>query len=60
VLGSLLSFASMIVASTVSETAAVHLHATETLMLLGGLVTVMLDRPREATSSEALAAAHGI
>jgi hypothetical protein len=60
VLGSLLSFASMIVAATVSETAAVHLHATETLMLLGGLVTVMFDRPRAAASSEALAEAHGI
>src|SRR3974390_2278713 len=60
VLGSLLSFVSMIVASMVGETAAVHLHATETLMLVGGLVLMTLDRPRDAASSEVIAAAEGI
>ena len=60
VLGTLLSFTSMVVASTVGETAAVHLHATDTLMLVGGLVLMMLDRPRAATSIEAIAAARGI
>ena len=60
VLGSLLSFVSMIVASMVGETAAVNLHATDTLMLVGGLVLMMLDSPRAAASSEVIAAPQGI
>jgi uncharacterized membrane protein SirB2 len=60
VLGGLLSFVSMIVASMVGETAAVHLHATDTLMLAGGLVLMLLDRPRTAASSEVIATAEGI
>jgi hypothetical protein len=60
VLGGLLSFVSMVVASLVGETAAVHLHATDTLMLVGGLVLMMLDRPRASVSSEVIAPAQGI
>ncbi len=60
VLGSLLSFASMIVAAVVGETAAVHLHATDTLMLVGGLVLMTLDRPRDEPSSEVIAVVEGI
>jgi len=56
-LGIALSFVSMIVASMVGEVAAVRLHATETLMLLGGQVLVALDRPRIAASAEVIAAA---
>jgi len=59
-LGSLLSFASMIVASVVGETAAVHLHATDTLMLVGGLVLMMLDKPRAALPTEVIAGARRI
>ena len=58
-LGIALSFVSMIVASMVGETAAVRLHATETLMLLGGHVLLVLDRRNEATP-EAIAAPRGI
>ena len=47
----------MIVASMVGEAAAVRLHATETLMLLGGQVLVALDRPRAAAPAEVIAAA---
>jgi hypothetical protein len=60
VLGGLLSFVSMIVASMVGETAAVHLHATDTLMLAGGLVLMLLDPPRTVASSEVIATAKGI
>lgn len=59
-LGSVLSFVSMIVASMVGETAAVQLHATDTLMLAGGLVLMMLDSPRASASSEVIATAEGI
>jgi hypothetical protein len=60
VLGGLLSFVSMIAASVVGETAAAHLHATDTLMLVGGLVLMTLDRPRATASSEVIAPAEGI
>jgi hypothetical protein len=59
-LGIALSFVSMIVASMVGEAAAVRLHATETLMLLGGQVLVAIDRPRATAPAEVIAAAHGI
>lgn len=59
-LGSVLSFVSMIVASMVGETAAVQLHATDTLMLAGGLVLMILDSPRASASSEVIATAEGI
>ncbi len=55
-----LSFVGMIVASMVGETAAVRLHATETLMLIGGQVLLMFDRRSSAPTVEAIAAAHGI
>ncbi len=50
----------MIVASMVGETAAVQLHATDTLMLVGGLVLMTLDSPRATASSEVIARAEGI
>ena len=59
-LGIVLSFVSMIVAAMVGEIAAVRLHATETLLLLGGQVLIVLDRPRSAAPAEVIAAAHGI
>ncbi len=42
-LGGLISAVSMMMASQVGEVAALHLHATETLMLLGGLVLLAVD-----------------
>ena len=44
-LGSLLSFASMVMASQVGETAAMRLHATELLLLLGTTIVLLVERP---------------
>ena len=44
-LGSLLSFASMVMASQVGETAALRMHASELLMLLGTTIVLAIERP---------------
>ena len=44
-IGSVISFASMIMASSVGETAALKLHATELLMLLGTVIVMLFERP---------------
>ena len=44
-IGSVISFASMIMASQVGETAALRLHATEFLMLLGTAIVLLVERP---------------
>jgi hypothetical protein len=44
-IGSLISFASMVMASQVGETAALKLHATELLMLLGTAIVLLFERP---------------
>jgi hypothetical protein len=44
-IGSLISFASMAMASQVGETAALRLHATELLMLLGTAIVLLVERP---------------
>jgi hypothetical protein len=44
-IGSVISFASMVMASTVGETAALRLHATELLMLLGTAIVLLIERP---------------
>jgi hypothetical protein len=44
-LGSLLSFASMVMASRVGETAAMRLHAAELLLLLGTAIVLLVERP---------------
>jgi hypothetical protein len=46
-IGSLISFASMLMASQVGETAALKLHATELLLLLGTAVVLLAERPAE-------------
>ena len=46
-IGSLISFASMIMASKVGEMAALKLHATELLMLLGTAIVLVIERPAE-------------
>jgi hypothetical protein len=46
-IGSLISFASMMMASQVGETAALRLHATELLMLLGTAIVMLSERPAE-------------
>lgn len=44
-IGSVISFASMAMASLVGETAALKLHATELLMLLGTAIVLIVERP---------------
>jgi hypothetical protein len=44
-IGSLISLASMAMASQVGETAALKLHATELLMLLGTAIVLLFERP---------------
>ena len=46
-IGSLISFASMMMASAVGETQALRLHATELLMLLGTSIVLLVERPAE-------------
>jgi hypothetical protein len=51
-IGSVISFASMIMASQVGEPAAMRLHATELLMLLGTAIVLLLERPAEPDTSK--------
>ncbi len=44
-IGSVISFASMVMASQVGETAALRLHATELLLLLGTAIVLLVDSP---------------
>ncbi|HEY3793771.1 MAG TPA: hypothetical protein VGM09_18215 [Bradyrhizobium sp.] len=44
-IGSVISFASMMMASSVGETAALKLHATELLMLLGTAIVMLFEAP---------------
>jgi hypothetical protein len=48
IIGSVISFASMVMASQVGETAALRLHATELLMLLGTAIVMLTERPAPA------------
>jgi hypothetical protein len=52
-IGSIISFVSMILASQVGETAALRLHATELLMLLGTGIVLLVERPVEADAGSA-------
>jgi hypothetical protein len=57
-IGSLISFASMVMASKVGEMAALRLHATELLLLLGAAVVLAIEPPaavRRETAAEPLA-----
>jgi hypothetical protein len=55
-IGSVISFASMMMASSVGETAALKLHATELLMLLGTAIVMVFEahRPQAANSNLSL------
>jgi hypothetical protein len=44
-IGSVISFASMMMASQVGETAALRLHATELMLLLGTAIVLLVERP---------------
>jgi hypothetical protein len=56
VIGSVISFASMAMASTVGETAALRLHATELLMLLGTAIVLLAERPVRAEADRGMTA----
>jgi hypothetical protein len=47
-IGSIISFVSMVLASQVGEAAALRLHATELLMLLGTAIVMLVERPVQA------------
>jgi hypothetical protein len=47
-IGSVISFASMVMASQVGETAALRLHATELLLLLGTAIVMLTERPAQS------------
>jgi hypothetical protein len=53
-IGSVISFASMMMASSVGETAAMQLHATELLMLLGTAIVMVTERPADAAPRAAV------
>jgi hypothetical protein len=50
-IGSVISFASMWMASQVGETAALRLHATELLMMLGTAVVLLVERPAQSPTN---------
>jgi hypothetical protein len=50
-IGSVISFASMVMASQVGEPEAMRLHATELLMLLGTAIVLLVERPVELAAS---------
>lgn len=52
-LGSVISFASMLMASKVGETAALRLHATELMLMLGTGILLLVERPAAARSGAA-------
>ena len=54
-IGSLISFASLVMASQVGETAALRLHAAELLMLLGTAIVLLLERPAPTPALAAVA-----
>ena len=49
-IGSVISFASMLMASKVGETEALRLHATELLMLLGTAIVLLVELPAKPQS----------
>jgi hypothetical protein len=49
-IGSVISFASMAMASQVGETAALRLHATELLMLIGTAIVLLAEGPAQVRS----------
>jgi hypothetical protein len=51
-IGSLISFAGMVMASQVGETAALRLHATELMLLLGTAILLLVERPVQAERAD--------
>ncbi len=44
-IGSVISFASVLMASQVGETAALRMHAAELLLMLGTAIVMLVERP---------------
>jgi len=55
-IGSVISFASMVMASQVGEAGALRLHATELLMLLGTAIVLLVERPAQSQADRSTAA----
>src|SRR6201996_594568 len=59
-IGSAISFASMVMASKVGETAALRLHATELLMLLGTAIVMVFEAPAQPQAASANVESEGL
>jgi len=46
-IGSVMSFAGVVMASQAGETAALRLHAAELLMMLGTVIVMLIERPTQ-------------
>jgi hypothetical protein len=55
-IGSIISFASMVMASQVGEIAALRQHATELLMLLGTAIVLLVERPPQPQADQSVTA----
>jgi hypothetical protein len=53
-IGSVISFASMVMASQVGETEALRLHATELLLLLGTAIVLLVERPAQPQTDRSM------
>jgi hypothetical protein len=53
-IGSVISFASMAMASQVGETEALRLHATELLLLLGTAIVLLVERPAQPQTDRSM------
>jgi hypothetical protein len=52
-LGSVMSFAGVVMASQVGETAALRLHAAELMMMLGTIIVMLVERPAQPQADAA-------
>ena len=59
-IGSVISFASMVMASQVGESAALRLHATELLLLLGTAIVLVVERPAEPQPARSTASSRPV
>jgi len=55
-IGSVISFAAMLMASQVGEVAARQMHATELLMMLGTVIVLLVERPARPQVDKSAAA----
>jgi hypothetical protein len=53
-IGSVISFVSMVMASQVGETAALRLHATELLLLLGTAIVLVVESPAQPETDRSM------